>query len=291
MATEQTVSQPRHLARVITGRRTSDGAGVKLKRIISPTPANTFDPFLLLDEFASDDAADYIAGFPEHPHRGFETVTYMLEGAMLHRDHLGNQGHLRAGDVQWMTAAHGIIHSEMPEQTDGLLHGFQLWLNLPAQEKMKPPHYQDIAAANIPTVALAAGGYVKVIAGGYDTGDGIVAGAVTGVSTQPVYFDIALAPRQQLGIPVGLEHTTVVYVYQGGLTVDADGGQLSAGQLGHLLAGDGILLRTEDAPAKLLLMAAKPLREPVVQSGPFVMNTMEEIEQAFRDYRAGVLTL
>jgi len=159
--------QTRQLTTVVTGRATSDGAGVKLQRIIHQQHQKAFDPFLLLDEFASDNAADYIGGFPSHPHRGFETVTYMLEGAMLHRDHLGNEGHLRAGDVQWMTAAHGIIHSEMPEQENGLLRGFQLWINLPATEKMKPPHYQDIAAADIPCLSLANGGYIKVIAGDY----------------------------------------------------------------------------------------------------------------------------
>ncbi|WP_019867901.1 pirin family protein [Methylovulum miyakonense] len=291
MTTKQTVGQVRHLARTINGQRTSDGAGVKLKRIISPTPDNAFDPFLLFDEFASDEAADYIGGFPPHPHRGFETVTYMLAGAMLHRDHLGNEGHLRAGDVQWMTAAHGIIHSEMPEQEDGLLQGFQLWINLPAEEKMKPPHYQDIPAADIPTVSLADGGYIKVIAGDYATANGKVTGAVTGVTTQPLYFDIALSPQQELAIPVALEHTAAVYVYQGDVGVGADTSRLSSGQLGQLLDGDRIHLTTGNSPARLLLLSAKPLREPVVQSGPFVMNTTAEIEQAFRDYRDGVLAL
>ncbi len=292
MTTKPTTLRLRHLDKVINGLRTSDGAGVKLKRIISPTPSNAFDPFLLLDEFASDEAADYIGGFPDHPHRGFETVTYMLAGAMLHRDHLGNQGHLRAGDVQWMTAAHGIIHSEMPEQEDGLLQGFQLWINLPASEKMKPPHYQDIAAADIPKVDLTAGGYIKVIAGDYVGADGTVTtGAVAGVSTQPVYFDIVLSPGQQLSIPVALAHTAVIYVYEGRVTADTDNGVLIAGQLGQLVAGDGIVLSTGDTSAKLLLLAAQPIGEPVVQAGPFVMNTTAEIEQAFRDYRDGVLAV
>lgn len=290
MTTKPTISQLRHLAKVVNGQRTSDGAGVKLKRIISPTPSNAFDPFILLDEFASDEAADYIGGFPEHPHRGFETVTYMLAGAMLHRDHLGNQGHLRAGDVQWMTAAHGIIHSEMPEQTDGLMQGFQLWLNLPAKDKMKPPHYQDIAAADIPCLSLVEGGSIKVIAGDYTDAQTTVTGAVSGAATQPLYFDISLSPGQQLTVPVALTHTAVLYVYQGMLNVDTDGGVLTAGQLGQLTDGDGIILSTGASPAKLLLLAAQPIGEPVVQSGPFVMNTMVEIEQAFRDYRAGVLT-
>ncbi len=283
--------QTRQLATVISGQNTSDGAGVKLKRIVSPQHKNAFDPFILLDEFASHDPADYIGGFPEHPHRGFETVTYMLEGAMLHRDHLGNEGHLRAGDVQWMTAAHGIIHSEMPEQENGALHGFQLWINLPAKEKMAPPHYQDFAAASIPQAPLAEGGYIKVIAGRYETESGFVNGAVTGVSTQPMYFDISLSPRQQLNLPIEAEKTVLIYVYQGELAIGTQNGRLTAGQLGQLIDGDNVQLSTQHQPTRFLLLAALPLREPVVQSGPFVMNTQEEIDQAFRDYRDGVLTL
>ena len=282
--------QTRQLAAVITGQNTSDGAGVKLKRIVSPQHKNAFDPFILLDEFASDDAADYIGGFPDHPHRGFETVTYMLEGAMLHRDHLGNEGHLRAGDVQWMTAAHGIIHSEMPEQENGLLHGFQLWINLPAKEKMKPPHYRDIAAVQIPHIALADGGYIKIIAGEYMTETGKIAGAVTGVTTQPLYFDVLLSPQQQMDIPIAAQHTVLVYVYNGELAVGTVDKLLKAGQLGQLQNGDNIHLVTQEQSAQFLVLAAMPLKEPVVQSGPFVMNSIEEIEQAFRDYRNGVLT-
>ena len=277
----------RQLAAVITGQNTSDGAGVKLKRIVGQQQKNAFDPFILLDEFGSDQAADYLGGFPDHPHRGFETVTYMLEGAMLHRDHLGNEGHLRAGDVQWMTAAHGIIHSEMPEQENGLLHGFQLWINLPAKEKMKQPHYQEFAAAKIPHIALAEGGYIKIIAGGY----GEISGPVTGVTTQPLYFDVLLSPKQQLDIPTPAQHTVLVYVYQGELAIGASNDILKAGQLGQLQNGDSIQLSTQDQSARCLVLAALPLKEPVVQSGPFVMNSIEEIEQAFRDYRDGVLTL
>ncbi len=191
--------QTRQLAAVITGQNTTDGVGVKLKRIVSQQQKNAFDPFILLDEFGSDEPSDYIGGFPDHPHRGFETVTYMLAGAMLHRDHLGHEGHLRAGDVQWMTAAHGIIHSEMPEQENGLLHGFQLWINLPAKEKMKPPHYQEFAAAKIPQVALADGGYIKVIAGEYVAATQTISGPVTGVTTQPLYFDVSLSPKATAG--------------------------------------------------------------------------------------------
>ncbi len=282
--------QTRQLAAVINGQNTSDGVGVKLKRIVSQQQKNAFDPFILLDEFGSDEPTDYVGGFPDHPHRGFETVTYMLAGAMLHRDHLGNEGHLRAGDVQWMTAAHGIIHSEMPEQENGLLHGFQLWINLPAKEKMKPPHYQDFAAGEIPQLALADGGYLKVIAGDYATGTQSISGPVTGVSTQPLYFDISLSPWQQLDIPVPAQHTVLIYVYRGELTIGGSERILTAGQLGHLQNGDNIQLATQTQSAQFLVLAALPLNEPVVQSGPFVMNSSEEIEQAFRDYRDGVLT-
>jgi redox-sensitive bicupin YhaK (pirin superfamily) len=282
--------QTRQLEAVITGQNTSDGAGVKLKRIVSQQQQNAFDPFILLDEFGSDQATDYIGGFPDHPHRGFETVTYMLAGAMRHRDHLGNEGHLRAGDVQWMTAAHGIIHSEMPEQENGLLHGFQLWLNLPAKEKMKPPHYQEFAAAQIPCVALADGGYIKVIAGEYVSDNQKISGPVTGVTTQPLYFDVLLSSHQQLDITIDEQHTALVYVYQGELAIGESGKVLKAGQLGQLIDGDDIQLATEDQPAQFLVLAARPLKEPVVQSGPFVMNSSAEIEQAFRDYRNGVLT-
>ena len=272
----------RTVTRVVTGKQTSDGAGVKLKRVFSTQ--HQFDPFLLFDEFGSDNANDYIAGFPSHPHRGFETVTYMLKGAMLHRDHLGNEGHLKAGDVQWMTAAHGIIHSEMPEQKDGVLQGFQLWINLPAKEKMKPPHYQDIAAATIPQLELANGGYIKIIAGEYES----IKGAVQGVSTQPLYLDVVLNSAQTLEIPVDNTHTALIYVYQGELNMDKQ--TLYAGQLAQLSQGEIIQVNTEQT-ASFLVLAAKPLHEPVVQSGPFVMNSVEEIEQAFRDYRDGVLTL
>ncbi|MFA6052720.1 MAG: pirin family protein [Methylobacter sp.] len=282
--------QTRQLAAVITGQNTTDGVGVKLKRIVSQQQKNAFDPFILLDEFGSDEPSDYIGGFPDHPHRGFETVTYMLAGAMLHRDHLGHEGHLRTGDVQWMTAAHGIIHSEMPEQENGLLHGFQLWINLPAKEKMKPPHYQEFAAAKIPQVALADGGYIKVIAGEYVAATQTISGPVTGVTTQPLYFDVSLSPRQQLDIPINAQHTVLIYVYKGELAIGASDKVLKAGQLGQLVDGDNIRLATQDQSAQFLVLAALPLKEPVVQSGPFVMNSVEEIEQAFRDYRNGVLT-
>lgn len=282
--------QNRQLNQIITGQQTSDGAGVKLTRIINPQQKLNLDPFILFDEFGSNEAADYIGGFPPHPHRGFETVTYMLEGAMVHRDHLGNEGHLRAGDAQWMTAAHGIIHSEMPEQEQGRLHGFQLWLNLPAKEKMKAPSYQDIASNEIPVVTLTDGSSLKLIAGCYETANKKVVGAVTGVSTQPLYVDVVLSSEQAVNLPVPANHTVLVYVYEGGLSVDKPDKILTAGQLGHLTVGDNIHLQAITQTAKCLVIAAQPLNEPVVQAGPFVMNTDEEIEQAYRDFRGGVLT-
>jgi len=208
--------QTRQLVTVIDGQITSDGAGVKLKRIIHPQRHN-FDSFILFDEFGSDEPADYRGGFPDHPHRGFETVAYMLEGAMVHRDHLGNEGHLRRGDVQWMTGAHGIIHSEMPEQENGLLHGFQLWLNLPAREKMKPPHYRDIAAKEIPHIELSSGSYVKLIAGEFISETGKFSGVVTDASTHPLYLDVLLNPGQNLDIPINPKYTVLIYVYKGEL--------------------------------------------------------------------------
>lgn len=283
--------QNRQLSQVITGQQTSDGAGVKLTRIINPQQKLNLDPFILFDEFGSNEVADYIGGFPPHPHRGFETVTYMLEGAMVHRDHLGNEGHLRAGDVQWMTAAHGIIHSEMPEQEQGRLHGFQLWLNLPAKEKMKAPSYQDIAAAAIPVVTLTDGSSLKLIAGCYEAADKKMVGAVTGgVSTQPLYVDVLLNSEHAVNLKVPANHTVLVYVYAGELSVDKPDKILTAGQLGQLTGGDNIHLQAITQTAKCLVIAAQPLNEPVVQAGPFVMNTYEEIEQAYRDFRDGVLT-
>lgn len=281
----------RQLADIITAFDTSDGSGVKLKRCLSRTRQDLLDPFILLDEFATYNVDDYIGGFPEHPHRGFETVTYMLAGSMHHRDHLGNEGHLKPGSVQWMTAAHGIIHSEMPEQEQGLLHGFQLWINLPASEKMKPPHYQEFGAENIPVASLANGGYVKVITGEFMSASGKISGPVTGVSTQPLYFDILLTERQGIHLPVDEQQTVLIYVYEGELDVNDSTGSLTAGQLGHLTPGTDIELETQGYGSRFLVLAARPLREPVVQSGPFVMNTQEEIEQAFRDYRNGTLTL
>lgn len=277
---------PARVVRKVRGHATSDGAGVRLTRVIGGPELPDLDPFLLLDEFGSDEAADYIGGFPPHPHRGFETVTYMLEGRMRHRDHLGNSGLLGPGAVQWMTAGRGIIHSEMPEQQEGRMRGFQLWLNLPAAEKMKPANYRDIDAAEIPVVERAEA-VIKVIAGRFADGETVVEGAVRGVTTDPLYLDVALRQRAGLTVPIADDYTTLVYVYDGAVAVGDR--ILQPKQLAVLGAGTSVRLEAQDEEARLLLLAAKPIGEPVVHYGPFVMNTMQEIEQALLDYRAGRL--
>ncbi len=277
----------RQLKQVIAGAETSDGAGVRIKRSLGQSPAVRLDPFLMLDEFGSADAADYIAGFPSHPHRGFETVTYMIEGHMLHQDHLGNRGELRNGGVQWMTAGRGIIHSEMPQQEEGTMRGFQLWLNLPAADKMIDAGYRDIQPEQIPTVAVGDAS-IKLIAGTL-TLEGLEhEGAEAGGSTQPIYADIQLAPDGQVSLPVPASHNGLLYLYEGAARLgDADLRLSAANVLGD---GDQITVSAGPAGARLLLIAGKPIGEPVVQYGPFVMNTKEEIEQALRDYRDGTLT-
>jgi redox-sensitive bicupin YhaK (pirin superfamily) len=278
----------RSVAKVITGQPTSDGAGVRLSRVIGTPALEQLDPFLLLDEFKSDRADDYIAGFPDHPHRGFETVTYMLAGAMEHRDHAGNRGDLIAGSVQWMTAGRGIVHSEMPRQQDGLMWGFQLWVNLPARDKMIAPRYQDIPPGDIPEVKLAEGVTARVIAGEA----GGVAGPVKGVATGPLYLDLRVAPGARVDLPLSAGHTAFAYVYEGRATLGPGGRtqEVGPGQLATLT--DGVSLRAAAGPAegaRFLLLAARPLREPISRYGPFVMNTREEILQAVEDYRSGRL--
>jgi redox-sensitive bicupin YhaK (pirin superfamily) len=271
----------RRVTRIITGQPTSDGAGVSLRRVIGTPALEQLDPFLLLDEFKSDRPDEYLAGFPDHPHRGFETVTYMLAGAMRHRDHVGNQGKLVAGSVQWMTAGRGIIHSEMPEQKDGLMWGFQLWVNLPARDKMTAPRYQDIAPEKIREAALADGVRARVIAGEA----GGVQGPVEGIVTRPLYLDVALEPRRRAAFDVPPEHNAFVYVYEGRATVG--GREIAGGQLAVLEDGDRITAVTADAAARLLLLAARPLGEPIARYGPFVMNTREELVRAVEDYQRG----
>lgn len=277
----------RLLKQVIAGAETSDGAGVRIKRSLGQTSAIRLDPFLMLDEFGSADAADYIAGFPSHPHRGFETVTYMIEGHMLHQDHLGNRGELRNGGVQWMTAGRGIIHSEMPQQEHGTMRGFQLWLNLPAAEKMIDAGYRDIQPEQIPSIDVD-GSQIKLIAGTLALGNTLHRGAESGRSTQPIYADLHLAPGGQITLPVPETHNGLLYLYEGEASLGDAQLRLSAANI--LGDGDQIRLTAGASGARLLLIAGKPIGEPVVQYGPFVMNTSEEIEQALRDYRDGKLT-
>lgn len=278
----------RPLKQVIPGAETSDGAGVRIKRSLGQTPAVRLDPFLMLDEFGSADAADYIAGFPSHPHRGFETVTYMIEGHMLHQDHLGNRGELRNGGVQWMTAGRGIIHSEMPQQEEGTMRGFQLWLNLPAAEKMIEAGYHDIQPEQIPTIDVD-GCQIKLIAGSLALGDTVHRGAESGRSTRPIYADLHLEPAGQVTLPVPETHNGLLYLYEGEASLGDAQLRLSAANI--LGDGDQIRVTAGASGARLLLIAGKPIGEPVVQYGPFVMNTSEEIEQALRDYRDGKLTV
>ncbi|MGH8528830.1 MAG: pirin family protein [Nevskiales bacterium] len=277
----------RSLQQVIPSVPTSDGAGVKLRRSLGAAPGLRLDPFLMLDEFFSDNADDYLAGFPSHPHRGFETVTYMLDGHMRHEDHMGNRGDLGPGDVQWMTAARGIIHSEMPQQLEGRMRGFQLWLNLPAKEKMKPAAYQDIPAAKIPVVSLPGGGSVKVIAGAAVVNGATTPGLVQGGSTEPIYFDVKLPADARFAHSLPAAHNAFLYVYEGYVTVGLR--KLQSHAAGVLSEGDKFEAVAGPGGARFILLAGKPLLEPIVQYGPFVMNTREEIEQAVADYRDGVL--
>jgi redox-sensitive bicupin YhaK (pirin superfamily) len=282
----------RVLQSVIPAMPTSDGAGVKLRRSLGQSPQARLDPFLMLDEFSSENADDYLAGFPNHPHRGFETVTYMLDGHMLHEDHMGNRGDLKSGDVQWMTAGRGIIHSEMPQQLQGRMRGFQLWLNLPAKEKMKPAGYRDIPAAAIPSVMLAGGGSVKVIAGTLTVDGESTPGPMQGLSTEPLYFDVVLQPGEVFTQVLPAGHNAFLYVYEGDVAVGADGAArgLPRHSAGVLSEGDAATITAAGRGARFILLAGRPLREPVVQYGPFVMNTREEIEQAVSDFQAGRLT-
>lgn len=270
----------------------TDGAGVKIKRSIAGNNRSLFDPFLMLDEIVSDNAADYIGGFPEHPHRGFETVTYMLEGHMEHRDHLGNTGQLVAGGVQWMTAGRGVIHSEMPKQDQGKLHGFQLWINLPAANKMQSTYYREISPDMIPQVTLSSDATAKVIAGQFNQDDNAVQGPIQDVVTRPDYYDIVLRNNTELNLRIDSDKHACIYVYQDTLSVFAEDSQhrdIEQQSIG--LLGEGNYLRVRANPdAHFLLLAAVPIGEPVVQWGPFVMNSEQEIQQALMDYRAGKLT-
>ena len=280
----------RTLNRVIAGVETSDGAGVRLRRSIGSTPGTRLDPFLMLDEFGTENPDDYIAGFPPHPHRGFETVTYMLNGHMRHEDHMGNVGELTEGGVQWMTAGRGVIHSEMPQQSEGRMRGFQLWINLPAAEKMKPASYRDIPAGDIPETVLP-GGRVRIIAGEISGNDGPVRGPIRGLTTEPVFLDIEIAAGATFEYGLPAEHNAFVYAYEGSVSVGtgADAETLPPRSAGILSAGERVALASVGDAARVILLAGKPLGEPVAQYGPFVMNTREEIERAVADYRTGDL--
>ena len=278
----------RTLQQVIPSVPTSDGAGVKLCRSLGSQRGLYVDPFLMLDEFSTDNPDDYIAGFPSHPHRGFETVTYMLDGHLLHEDHMGNRGDLKSGGAQWMTAGRGIIHSEMPQQTQGRMRGFQLWINLPAAEKMKPAWYRDIEPHEIPQVTLADGGSAKVIAGTLNVGGVETDGVITGITTDPLYLDVELPNGSPFTHYLIEDYSAFIYVYGGNLLIGGRALQTRSG--GVLSSGDQITVTADGGAARFLLLAGKPLREPIVQYGPFVMNTREEVEQAVRDYQNGTLT-
>ncbi|MEN5275271.1 pirin family protein [Stenotrophomonas lactitubi] len=277
--------EPVRVLRTIRGMPTSDGAGVRLTRVIGGPSLPDLDPFLLLDEFGTDRAEDYIAGFPEHPHRGFETVTYMLDGRMRHRDNHGNEGLLTPGSVQWMTAGRGLVHSEMPEQESGQMRGFQLWVNLPARDKMTAPKYQEFAPEKIPVVRPAEGVQVKVIAG---TVEG-TAGPIAQPATDPLYLDIELAADRAWTYVLPEGHNAFVYVFEGALTVgEQDAARDVARQeLAVLGGGEQLHLSAGAEGARLILVAGRPLREPVMRHGPFVMNTREELMQAFVDFQEG----
>ena len=275
----------REVARKVRGQPTSDGAGVRMTRVIGSQILDSFDPFLLLDEFRSDDPNDYIAGFPDHPHRGFETVTYMLAGRMRHGDNQGNSGLLGPGSIQWMTAGRGIVHSEFPEQEEGLMWGFQLWVNLPRTHKMTAPRYQDVQAEQIPEVELGPGARARVLVG---TLNG-VSGPVTDVVTEPVYFDLQLEANASHTVSLPPEHNAFAYVYQGDAKVGAAGTGIARGELALLTQGASLPVTAGASGARLIVVAARPLKEPVARYGPFVMNTQDEIRQAFEDYQAGRL--
>lgn len=276
---------PARVVRSVRGQPTSDGAGVRLTRVIGAPGLPDLDPFLLLDEFGTEKAEDYIAGFPSHPHRGFETVTYMLDGRMRHKDNHGNEGLLTSGSVQWMTAGRGLVHSEMPEQESGRMRGFQLWVNLPASEKMTAPRYQEFAPERIPVVHPAAGVQVKVIAGRV----GEVAGPIVQPATDPLYLDIRLEPGAAWDFVLPEGHNAFAYAFEGELDIgrDDDARPLPAQQLAVLGGGALLQLHAGGQGARLILVAGRPLREPVVRHGPFVMNTRQELMQAFVDFQEG----
>ncbi len=280
----EAITQSRTVEQLVVGHATSDGAGVKLTRVLTQSLQHRLDPFLMLDAFGSDAPDDYIAGFPDHPHRGFETVTYMIAGRMRHRDNTGHEGLLESGGMQWMTAGRGVIHSEIPQQREGRMEGFQLWLNLPGKDKMCAPWYRDFAAADLPGFITDSGVGVTVIAG---ESHGIT-GAVTRQVTEPLYLDLSLPAGTRFAQRLAADHNAFVYVYRGEITI---AGQSVPSQRMAILnnGSDGVLIEAHDE-ARALLIAGRPLGEPIAQYGPFVMNTEQEIYQALKDYREGRLS-
>ncbi|HZT50581.1 MAG TPA: pirin family protein [Stellaceae bacterium] len=273
----------RPVLRRAQGVPASDGAGVRLTRVIGTQALPGVDPFLLLDEIRSDAGADYAAGFPDHPHRGFETVTYVLAGRMRHGDNRGNSGLLTPGSVQWMTAGRGIVHSEMPEQENGLMWGFQLWVNLPAKDKMIAPRYQDIAPERIPEVMLPDGTQVRVLAGAFAG----ARGPVEGIVTEPLLLDVAVPQGARVAVPVPAGHNVFLYTFEGEAEIGEPGTALPRGSIAVLGPGDAVLLRGPRSGGRVLLAAARPLGEPVARYGPFVMNTQQQIREAISDFQAG----
>ncbi len=283
------VAVPRGIDHIVAGVSTSDGDGVRLTRVLQQPLQKRLDPYLMLDAFGSDNPGDYIGGFPNHPHRGFETVTYMIAGRMRHRDSAGHEGLLENGGVQWMTAGRGLVHSELPEQEDGLMEGFQLWLNLPAKDKMREPWYRDIRSSEIPEFTTVSGAHVRVIAG---ISHGI-AGAEQRAHTEPLYLDITLPPGTEFAQPLPHDHNALVYVFRESLWIA--GSEVPTRRMAILAndaGSDGVVLRagvTNHSPARALLIAGRPLNEPIAQYGPFVMNTPEQIRQAVHDFQNGKL--
>ncbi len=283
-AREEVVLAPRTVEQLVTGIATSDGAGVKLTRVLTQPLQRRLDPFLMLDAFGSDDPGDYIAGFPDHPHRGFETVTYMIAGRMKHRDSAGHEGLLEDGGVQWMTAGRGVIHSEIPQQENGVMEGFQLWLNLPGRDKMRDPWYRDFGAGELPR--FSGEGVTAIVIAGESHG---VAGAVSRDATAPLYLDLHLAAGTRFAQALPPEHNAFVYVYRGEVTIA--GRVVPARRMAILTndsGADGVAIEAK-AGGRALLVAGRPLGEPIAQYGPFVMNTEQEIYRALSDYREGRL--
>ena len=275
----------REVERLVASQPTIEGAGVHLNRALGGRALNVLDPFLLLDEFQSDDPNDYVAGFPDHPHRGFETVTYMIHGAMEHKDSVGNRGRLGPGSAQWMTAGHGIVHSEMPKQESGLMWGFQLWVNLPAKDKMIRPRYQDIRPETIPELERDHA-RIRVVAGkAFD-----VEGPVQGIAVDPMFLDLALTKGAAVDHPLAPDHTAFLYVTDGAVRVGDAKREVRKGQLAVLTKGERFSATCDASSARVIVLAGRPIGEPVARRGPFVMNTDDEIQQAYQDYRSGHLT-